>query len=202
MYEEHAQVMVAGSLPAYFHSELETAMERRAVESADATRWYLANLLTRFSRSDRLFDYDREQGISLRPLALMYADAAQASSESERRLGLQRMGDVALFIAGLFEGVLSRRGVRLEYFVTMGCGAYAYLAENPGRGNDETVFSELSSRFALFVDVLSMVGSNDRRFGVEEVLRLYQLWEQTGSPLAERQLRALGVALDERGRAH
>lgn len=199
---EPERVMLAGNLPSYFHDAVATAMDKRELETADATKWYLANLLARFAHSDRFFDYSQDAGTNLRPLALMYADAIEASSEGERRLTLQRMGDVALFVAALFEGLLSRRGVKRDYFVAMGCGAYAYLADNPVSGGDETVFNDLSSRFVLFVDVLSTVSATGKRFDQAEILRLYRLWRETGSPLAERQLRALGVSLDIRARTH
>lgn len=197
-----AELLTAGNLPAYFHDALSEAADRRALDATDATKWYLANLLTRFARSDRFFDWSAETGRDLRPLALLYGDAVHAPSERERRLSFQRLGDVALFVAGLFEGVLARRAVKRDYFVTMGGGAYAYLASHPAPDADEQVFQELSDRFVIFVDVLSLVGMRGRQFDHGEILRLYKLWRETGSRHAERQLQALGVSLEGAGRAH
>lgn len=196
------RLLIAGNLPAYFHDSLAGAMQRRAVDSDDATKWYLANMLARYSRSDQFFDFSQEDGLDLRPLALLYGDAMHASSERERRLSFQRMGDLALIVSALFEGIIKRRGVKRDYFFSMGCGAYAYLAAHPAPGGEPIVFDDLARRFALFVDVLAMVGSDGKRFDEKEIVGLYRHWQDTGSPQAEQQLRALGVHLEPLGRSH
>lgn len=189
-------IRTAGSLPAYFHATLGKVLCEQSLDAPDQTRWYLANLLSRFAYSDQFYQYSHDNGWELRPLALIYADAVHARSERERRLNFQRMGDVALFVSALFDGILRRRAVRRDYFVAMGCGAYAYLADNPAHGNDQSIFQDLSERFVVFVDVLSQVGANGRRFDQQDVLRLVRLWRETGSRAAKRQLDALGVGVD------
>ncbi|MCB1875222.1 MAG: hypothetical protein KDH88_04530 [Chromatiales bacterium] len=149
------------SLLAFFHRSIDDAARNQRLEAADATLVYLANLLTDYARAERLFDYTSD-GTGLRPLALQYADALETRSRSERRMILQRLGDVALFVSGLFAGALSRRSVGVDYYIAMGGSAYAYLVEDPmdhGSGRLQgDVFRELSLRFARFVDVIAEVG--------------------------------------------
>ncbi|MDJ0654833.1 MAG: hypothetical protein QNJ40_11790 [Xanthomonadales bacterium] len=188
------------SLYRYFHDELGRAAHRNGHQPLDATLWYLTDLLTRFSRSDQFFD-NRSSRSGLKPLALLYGDAMHAPSEAERNRILQRLGDVALFVAGLYRQSLDRRAVRTEYVVTMGGGAYAFLAENAS--TDLGIFDELAQHFVRFVNILTdLVHANRERFDASDILRLYALWNETGNPQAEKQLRSLGISLDGAQQLH
>ena len=124
-----------------------------------------------------------------------------AASESERNRLLQRLGDVALFLAGLYRQSLDRRAVRTEYVVTMGGGAYAFLAENAA--TDLGIFDELAQHFVRFVNILTdLVHANRERFDASDILRLYALWNETGNAQAEQQLRSLGVSLASGRKPH
>ena len=128
----------------------------------------------------------------------MYFMASRAPSERERQRLLQRLGDVALFISGLFSGRFTRRRVMVDvdYFMAMGGGAYAYLgdigsATVRARSLSE-IFQDLSCQFVRFVDVLAEVGG--QAFGSDsDLLRVHELWEKTNSPRLERRLRAAGI---------
>jgi hypothetical protein len=143
----------------YFHHEVHSAAQQRHMAADDATLHYLALLLCRYARSDQVFDYD-DRCLRLRPLALLYHDALEAQSPGERRLWLQRLGDLALFIGGLFNGRLSRRFHDLDYCVAMGGSAYGYLQQTATRPDEQaqaTVFGELADGFDRFVDLVAIV---------------------------------------------
>jgi hypothetical protein len=133
------------------------------VEAAEVTVHYLVKLLTYFSRSENLFDYT-ENGIQLRPLAQLYVQAVRSGSVREQCLMLRRMGDIALFVAGMFSGFFQRRRalVGMDYYVAMGERAYGSLLQ--GRAGDPAgtalidVFAQLSGGFTSYVAVLSEVG--------------------------------------------
>lgn len=184
------------ALRGYFHDALTQASRNQRVDTSDATLHYLSGLLADYARSDRLFDQTRE-GQRLQPLALIYGQALQAPSPRERGLLLQRLGDLALFIGGLFGGRLQRRLVDLDYCVRMGAGAYGHLGElaRPGHagGGLQAVFRELADGFGRFVGVLAEIGA--RRHGAgDDPVRLWSLWEQTRDPQLAARLAALGLA--------
>jgi len=188
------------NLHSFFHESLHQAIRNQRVDAEDATLWYLTNLLADFSRTERLFDQTAE-GRVLTPLAELYNMAMEASTEVERKLVLQRLGDVALFVAGLFSGLFTRRRrvVDVDYYIAMGGSAYAYLCES-GQGalRDRSmvaIFHQLSGQFARFVDVLGEVGENAFGASAHDPLRLHELWCKTGSPRLERKLRAVGIML-------
>jgi hypothetical protein len=180
------------SLAVYFRGRLIEYAERLKPPPHADTCWYLGNLLVRFGRSERLFSYE-DNGYSLRPLALLYGDAREASNDRERCLLLQQLGDMALFLGALFPESFSRRGIRKNYVVGMGGGAYDYLAENARHSRH--IFSELASTFPRMLEMVAHAGSRPGDLGIEEVMALYQRWLEQGDPLVGRQLQAIGIDL-------
>ncbi|MCB1863885.1 MAG: hypothetical protein KDG50_00515 [Chromatiales bacterium] len=189
-------VVRAHDLREYFHQALHAAAQAQRLRAEAATLWYLTDLLVRFSRSERFYDYT-ESGWRLRPLAELYGIALEAEQESERRRILQRMGDVALFVAGLFAGQLGRRGIDVDYYIAMGGTAYGVLSEmNAESVRDSAlscVFEDLAGRFVGFADVLAEIGEQRCERSDEQLLRLYELWQKTGSERLARKLRGHGI---------
>jgi hypothetical protein len=148
-----------------------------------------------FSHTDALFEPDGDRS-QLKPLALLLAEAANAPDERQRFRTLQRMGDVALFVAGFLAGSLSRRPVDVDYHIAMGGRAYGTLAQAPYRGAQRVlayVFAELQDKFQPLVDALGEIGEGAAQNSPRDVLRLYELWHKTGSPRAHRLLLKLGI---------
>ena len=183
------------SLQEFCRDSVDAAMASNKVAVDDHTAHYVVNLLTVFVRSEALYD-QMPPGPRLQPLALMLADAAEASGD-ERNMALRRMGDVALFVAGFMAGCMDRSPVGINYYVRMGGGAYHCLAvslPSSTRGRAiAPVYAELSARFMDLVDVLSEVRHVAGSSRDKDILRLYELWLTTGSQRAARLLRLLGI---------
>lgn len=169
------------SLQDYFHCSVRRAVEHQGVPAGEATVYYLAGLLTNFSRSENLFEYGRD-GVRLRSLAHLYADAVHSESERGRRLLMRQMGDVALFVSGMFSGFFNRRRalVGMDYYIAMGGQAYASLAGS-GDGafatrETEDVFERLSTGFGDFVGVLTEVGNEGARERHQQASELINHW--------------------------
>jgi len=153
------RVIRAAQLGDYFHHAVHHAASQRHIRADQATLHYLSLLLCQYARSEQVFDYD-DQRLQLRPLSLLYGEALQARSQRERRLWLQRLGDLALFVGGLFAGRLSRRFQDLDYCVAMGGNAYGYLQQTAVQPRDQAqaaVFGELADHFDHFVDLVAVV---------------------------------------------
>ena len=187
------------SLELYFSEQLSEHGQRLRPPPNEDTLWYLSMLLTRFSRSDALFAYDAGE-YGLRPLALLYGDALEAEDDQQRCLFLQQLGDMALFLGALFPDRFSRRGIRQDYIVGMGGGAYDYLAGN-ARANRH-VFAELGAMFGRLLELVSAACSAATELSNETVLSIYRRWAQTGDPLLARQLRQLGITVEDSARVH
>lgn len=195
-------LVTEGNLQAFFHESITGAARSRRLDAGDATLHYLTHLLADYAKTERLFDHT-ETGPRLRPLAMIYRDALDAPSVAERRLWLQRLGDLALFVAGWFSGRLSRRLTDLDYCIAMGGNAYGYLHEtaagNPRDRALREVFGELAQGFDRFVDLLASI-TRQAAGQDEDVLELYGQWLATGSPALGRRLHALGIDVGAAGR--
>jgi hypothetical protein len=187
------------SLSEYFREQLARHAQELEPPPQEDTRWYLGNLLVRFCRSEDFFAY-ADGRFTLRPLALLYGDALEASNEHERCLLLQQLGDMSLFIGALFPQKYIRRGLRQDYFVGMGCGAYDYLADNARRGRH--VFAELAGAFSAMLELVANACTCDQSLADEDILALYQRWRETRNPLAKRQLEAMGIHPQEQDQLH
>lgn len=180
----------------YFQESISSALTNQQVKAADGTIYYVVNLLTYYARADHLFEQTAD-GLALQPLAMIYSEAVEASSVEERDKALQRLGDIALLISGLFSDSLNRKLVDVDYYIAMGGSAYGYLSGIIGdsvRGRTlSIIFDELSNKFQAFVDVLSEVSEKANLTSHTDIMRLYEIWMRTGSKRAASRLRKHGI---------
>jgi hypothetical protein len=193
--QHSGQVLACANLREYFHDALQSALAHQHLAVEDQTEHYVVNLLTLFSRSEQLFEQTPE-GVRLKPLVQMMSEALEAPNAQERERGLQRLGDVSLFIAGFFAHSFARKLIDIDYHIAMGGCAYGTLAGGLNRGRRPVlgrVFAELAAKFQPLVDALNEISDAARRYSHADVLRLYEIWLKTGSPRARTLLRGLGV---------
>ncbi len=194
---EQARSLVAvTNLREFFHDSMQTALRQQKVAVDDHTEHYVVNVLTQFARSEELYEQTPE-GVRLKPLAHMLAEASEARSAQQREGALRRLGDVSLFIAGFFAQSFARKLIDIDYHIAMGGRAYATLADssrNTMRGHAfAAVFMELAQKFQRLVDVLNDVAEMSYTHTDQDILRQYEIWMKTGSPRAYSILRRLGV---------
>jgi len=188
-------VLPVTNLREFFKDALHGALEKRHLAVEDQTEHYVVNLLTLFSRSEELYDTTSE-GPRLKPLVVMLSEALEARSEGDRNRGLQRLGDVSLFVAGFFAQSFARKLIDVDYHIAMGGRAYAALADAMSRGKGRVlgqVFGELANNFQPMVDVLNEVSETSYTHSDKDILRLYEVWLKTGSKRCYEILKRLGV---------
>jgi hypothetical protein len=196
------QAMSAGSLVAvtslreFFRDAFHAASEHQHLDIDEQAEAYVVNLLTMFSRAEALYEQTAE-GLRIKPLAHMLADALDAPSALARQRSLQRLGDVSLFIAGFFARSFARKLIDIDYHIAMGGNAYSSLADTMQRSISgrcvAAIYAELSQKFQRLVDALNEVSEMSYRHTDADVLRLYEIWMKTGSPRARSLLKSLGV---------
>jgi hypothetical protein len=196
------QAVSAGSLVAvsslreFFRDAFHAASEHQRLEIDESAEQYVVNLLTMFSRADALYEKTSE-GLRIRPLAHMLADALDAPSAAARQRGLQRLGDVSLFVAGFFARSFARKLIDIDYHIAMGGNAYSSLADTMQRSTSgrgiAAIYAQLAQKFQRLVDALNEVSEMSYRHSDADILRLYEIWMKTGSPRAHGLLNKLGV---------
>ena len=195
-YASPDSVVTVANLRDYFRESIDAAIDNQGVLVNPHTAHYVVNLLTLFSRSEELYE-DHGEGYGLRPLALMMADAVDAATPVERSFSLQRIGDIALFIAGFFADSLASKPVDVDYYIQMGGTAYGSLSEevrgtSRGRALGD-VYRELARKFQIVVDVLNEVRDSARQSSDLDLMRPYEVWLRTGSRRAAALLKQNGV---------
>ena len=189
-------LVAVGSLREFFRDAFHTASEHQRLEIDESAEQYVVNLLTMFSRADALYEKTSE-GLRIRPLAHMLADALDAPSTAARQRCLQRLGDVSLFVAGFFARSFARKLIDIDYHIAMGGNAYSSLADTMQRSTSSrgiaAIYAQLAQKFQRLVDALNEVSEMSYRHSDADILRLYEIWMKTGSPRAHGLLNKLGV---------
>src|ERR1700736_5403635 len=189
------RLIPVANLREFFHDALQGAFAKQHLCVEDQTEHYVVNVLTLFARSEALYERT-PSGTRLKPLAVMLAEALEAPSAQDRQRGLQRLGDVSLFIAGFFAQSFARKLIDIDYHIAMGGRAYGTLAETLSRGRSRVlgnVFSELAEKFQPMVDALNEVSETSYAHSDKDILRLYEIWLKTGSRRCFDILKRLGV---------
>lgn len=188
-------VVTVASLTEFFRDSLRSVLADQRVAVEQQTECYVVSMLTMFARAESLYD-STPDGVRLKPLAQMFADALEASSVADRELALQRLGDVSLFMAGFFSRGFARSLMDVDYHIAMGGRAYGTLARSLERGRRRAlaqVFAELAAKFQPLVDALGEISDAAHVYTQRDILRLYEIWLKTGSVRARGLLRRLGI---------
>ena len=189
-------LVAVSSLREFFRDAFHAASEHQHLDIDEQAEQYVVNLLTMFSRADALYERTPE-GLRIRPLAHMLADALEAPNAAARQRGLQRLGDVSLFVAGFFARSFARKLIDIDYHIAMGGNAYSSLADTMQRSSSgrcvAAIYSQLAQKFQRLVDALNEISETSYQHSDADILRLYEIWMKTGSPRAHGLLRGLGV---------
>ncbi len=185
-----SRVVTEDNLERYFLHHLERAARQQRVGLPPDVHRYLAALLSRHAHAGALFDQGPD-GPTLPALARLYGHAVEAPDRRVRHLFLRRLGDLALFVTGMFAGWLQRRPVDADYFMDMGRAAYGSLAAE-GASNEQ-VYDGLARDFPRWADLLDGLCQQAPWQERLDPLRLYARWQRTGSARLRRRLLALGV---------
>jgi hypothetical protein len=189
-------VTAVNNLVEFFRDGFAKALAHQHVSLDEHTAHYVVSLLALYSRTE-LSHRGMRPGQRWLSLSGLLAQASAAASAAEREALLQRLGDMSLFVAGLFAHGFDQRLVDVDYHIAMGGRAYGTLAAARISGPRRMlcgVYGELARKFQGVVDAISEISDTARVWGPNDVLRLYELWLKTGSHRAQGLLRRLGVA--------
>jgi hypothetical protein len=197
-----AGLVPVANLREFFRDAVQSAFAKQHLTVEAQTEHYVVNLLTLFARSEALYERTPD-GTRLKPLVVMLTEALEAPSQQARHRGLQRLGDVSLFVAGFFAQGFARKLIDIDYHIAMGGRAYGTLAVAHARGPRRVlgaVFAELASKFQPLVDSLNELAESAYRHSDRDILRLYEIWLKTGSRRSYQILERLGVHPTPAGR--
>ncbi|HUL94181.1 MAG TPA: hypothetical protein VLV56_17725 [Burkholderiales bacterium] len=187
--------MAVTNLAEFFRDALRSVLADQRVAVDEHTEHYVVNMLTLFARAEHLHE-SSHGGRGPKSLVQLCTEALEADSVAGRDLALRQLGDISLFMAGLFTRGFARSLVDVDYHIAMGGRAYDALArshEHQRRHALAQVFAELAAKFLPLVDALGEIGDAAYVYTQRDILRLYEIWVKTGSTRARGLLRRLGI---------
>lgn len=147
------------SLEAFFQELLAAALADAQLTLTDDTLSYVLQLLSGFGRADTLHSHaEDERG----PPALVWLYArAQSGDRGQRFEAYRALGDVALFVSGIFADHVARPRalVGSDYYVAMGRQAYRSASSLAMPSAFGGLLDELSGKFEPLVEVLGQVAT-------------------------------------------
>lgn len=184
-------IALAPSLGEYFQGPVTESIRAREVEASAAATTYLVKLLEDFGKPTQ----EAESPLR-KPVTFLLHEAMEAQGP-DRFKRLQGLGDGVLYGVGFF-GESIRENDR-EYFVHVGSQAYGHAARMlhaSGEGQGPDVLGELAKKFEGFVDVVTDVSdwvmAKSAR-GHEGLVRIYERWLKTQSPVLSNELAGRGM---------
>ncbi len=182
----------------FFFELVRGAIDRQQARIQPETEFYVVKLLKRFIFSDALYTKSSDGSLEEQPIAFLYKEALDAEASPEQKVLFQNVGDISLFRAGFFQESLSRTNIDLNYYIGLGGSAYRNAAERSGAKHFRDLFGELSDQFGKCVSILSEVSEATTLTRTEQdLLRLYEMWDRTGSERAARALTRTGIKLEK-----
>jgi hypothetical protein len=181
---------VSPNIGAYFEEIVHDAVRARRADATETAEHYLAELLSDYARGGAADEP------SDRPFTFQLRDALETRGAT-RFERLRQIGDRVLYAMGFFRGHLRRRGADPEYVMSVGSSAYGHasaMLRMGAAGGGPDVFTELSERFSVFVGVMTEIADGAMANASDDtsILRAYERWQRTKSPVLARALGSMG----------
>jgi hypothetical protein len=148
----------------------------------EAMQSYLVFTLMRFTRHQQLNSH---------PLAIDYLTSRQLAP-GKRSEQLRDIGDQCLLVSGLYPQSADKRLVGVNYYVDLGRSAYHHISTLTQQGIAD-LYRQLAESFVLLMDLLQTI----RQYSTPALqpLAALELWNQTGSQAAFKQISESGTPL-------
>jgi hypothetical protein len=189
--DEASPVLSSQSVKEFFRDLLQRAMENQRAQVQPFTELYVVNLLHEYLMSEALYVQADDGSWQQKPLAFLLKEALEENGPARLHM-LRRLGDTSLFVSGFFPDSLARRSslVDVDYYIAMGGRAYDAVGSLAGQRD---LWSELSGRFRLLVDLLNEVSERTLASTNPGLVRLYERFMKTGSERLQTLLARHGV---------
>jgi hypothetical protein len=167
-----------------WHTLVQDAEQDYGCHLDEAMQSYLVFTLMRFARNHQL---------NAQALAIDYLTSHHLSANL-RSEQLRNIGDQCLLVSGLYPQSAEKRQVGVSYYVDLGRSAYHHISTVTQQGIAE-LYQQLAESFILLMDLLQTI----RQYSAPALqpIAALELWNQTGSRAAFRQISDSGTPLHE-----
>jgi hypothetical protein len=191
----------APNVDGFFRELVTEVIKSRGFEPSNASASYVVSLLAD-SAKPNASTLSVMGGDGSFTMMLAEALETQGAARFEK---LRILGDGVLYVSGFFSDYLTRRGLQPYYLRGVGATAYGGAASMLRRAGTHStgpdVFSELSHKFEMFVQLINSVSEELSARSVRDdssLLEMYEKWLTVQSDRLTELLLAHGV-LPQRG---
>lgn len=172
----------------FFKGMIGDAQQKSGITLKEDMEFYLVNLLT---------DFISKSHDTSTPLAFLLKESIESDPEKRMRI-LKILGDQSLYFAGFFQDSFNRKAIDLDYFIRMGAGAYASLAEihevRQSSGTDlPGLYHRLSLSFGDAVEIIAHVSENSMGQTTSNLLAIYDRWAKSPNDRLRKKLLENGI---------
>lgn len=187
-------------LQEYFRDKIKEKSKKLGINLDTSIEFYLVTLLDSFLKPKN-FNY-----LSSTPLVFQLKSAIDNPTNQSIHT-LKSLGDISLYISGIFPEYFDNKIYSINYYIQMGKNAYLHIAESISRIYQEEhfkgLYTNLAKNFKHLVELLNEImdknefNFSDIKGNYEEILKKYSRWADIGSPSIERSLIKSGLILNK-----
>lgn len=178
----------------FFRSQIQEASSACYLELTEDVEFYLVDLMCKFIHMEGRAENVEE--VFGKPLAFMLKDALEGPKE-QRIKHLKKLGDTSLYVSGFFQEYFNGKCIGIDYYISMGSGAYNSIAEitakSPVSGQRSEVFEELATSFGSLVETIATVSDKLSPMAPTNLLEMYSRWTQNNSERLRKKLEESGI---------
>ncbi|VAW53444.1 hypothetical protein MNBD_GAMMA06-701 [hydrothermal vent metagenome] len=178
------QFILDSSELSQWHTLVREAEQDFGCQLNETMQSYLVFTLMRFAKNPQL---------NAQALAIDYLNSHHLSNSLQSEQ-LRNIGDQCLLVSGLFPQSAEKRQVGVTYYVDLGRSAYHHISTVTQKGIAE-LYLQLADSFVLLMDLLQTI----RQYTMPALqpIAAMDLWQQTGSKAALKQVSENGVPVYE-----
>lgn len=175
----------------FFYDLLSAAVNNQKINISDQVKIYLIKLLSEnVIKNDLISKSDT-------PLSIIF-HKSMIEPIKERKMMLKYVGDYSLYVAGYFSESLNRKIIDTGYYISIGGQAFGRLSNLSSSPEVSTMYGEMFGKFNMLVDVLMEISFETSMTRAQDIIRMYDRWVHTGSPVLERKLIEKGVITSDK----
>ena len=167
-----------------WHTLVQEAEQDYGCHLDEAMQSYLVFTLMRFTKN---------QHLNTQALAIDFLKSHHLPNKM-RSEHLRDIGDQCLLVSGLYPASAAKRQVGVSYYVDLGRSAYHHISTVTQQGIAD-LYHQLAESFILLMDLLQTI----RQYSAPAMrpIAAMDLWQETGSRAAYRQISRNGTPLHE-----
>ncbi|MEI6093273.1 MAG: hypothetical protein WCQ47_06280 [bacterium] len=184
-------LIITKQMDEFFKDQIDIAIKNQNVKISELAKLYLVNLLSKNTK-ENIVNGDLNQTYGDTPLSIIFHKSLMEPIE-QKKIMLKYVGDYSLYVGGFFSESFNRKIIDLPYYINIGGLAFSNLSKVAGSSELRSIYKDVCARFSTLIDILIEVSFDTNITKVEDLIKSYDRWAQTGSAVLKRKLMEKGI---------